>query len=388
MKNILFLEQFSNISGGQRVLLNTIAGLDRTKYLPFVIVPGKGELTGELEKLGIRYSALPIGNYSAGRKNIIDIISYVLRTILLIPLTMRLIKREKIDLVYANAPRTFIFSACAARLCRVPVIWHLHSILSGIELRALAFALKRNVSAMIAVSNSVAAPFLRVNGTLKTKMNVVYNGIDQTELAELSPSAKLISEFGITSKTKVVTFIGQLVKWKGIEDLVRAASLVLKRNADSKFLIVGDVVFGDKKQERYKNYIKQLAIDLGIGDRIIFTGRRSDIADILSITSLVVIPSIEPDPCPLVLLEAMAAGKAVVSSAHGGPGEIIKDGFSGRLYPQGNVPELYRTIVDIISSPDLVKRLGDNARQTAKKDLTLEKYLSKVSGLIDKVLVS
>lgn len=388
MKNILFLEQFSNISGGQRVLLNTLAGLDRTKLSPMVAVPGRGELTRELERLKIRYVVLPIGSYSAGKKNVIDLINYIMRSLLLIPMTASLIKKEKIDLVYANAPRTFAFSAMAAKRCEVGIIWHLHSIMTGMELRTLASILKKKVDLMIAVSNSVAKPFVDIDPALKEKISVVYNGIDQAPYENAGENPTLRSELGIPDGAKLVTYIGQVVAWKGIEDLVYAAADVLKRHSSARFLIVGDVLFGNRSQLGYRDKMIKLADELNIGKWMIFAGKRTDIPEILSTTDIVVIPSIEPDPCPLVLLEAMSAGKAVVASAHGGPAELIRNGENGILYPPRDRQALDTAITDLISAPDIIKRLGENAKRTAKKELTIEKYLNAVSGLINKVLVS
>ncbi len=388
MRTILFLEQFSNISGGQRVLLNTIAALDRTKYTPFVVIPGEGELAKELDKLGVKHFILPVGDYSTGKKNIIDIILYLLRSPVLIPRTFFLIRQNNIDLVYANAPRTFLWGTLAASWAGKPVIWHLHSVLSGMELKISAGLLRKYVARMIAVSSSVAGPFIKLDSALAKKISVVYNGVDAKKFDVIPDAGKLRRELGVAEGKKIIAFIGQVAEWKGVEDFVRAAEHVLGERKDVQFIVVGDVLFGNRREQGYKLYLHELVSALGIAENFRFVGKRGNIPEILSLISMLVIPSIKPDPCPLVLLEAMASGRPVIASDHGGPGEIIRDGVDGLKYRPSDHMALAAKISVLLDDDREASGIGDAARRRTKSDLSFDHYMSSVSSLVDENLVS
>jgi len=386
MKFILFLEQFSKISGGQKVLLNILAGLDRDKYLPYVGIPEKGELSDELEKLGVNYFILPLGSYSPGRKNILDIISYLFRSLFLIPRLVRIIRSYKINLIYANAPRTYLWATLAAKLTRIPIIWHLHSILSGWELKLCRVLLETSVTKMIAVSKSVVEPFLRENLSLANKVEVIYNGVNIDQFIVIRNGKKIRREFSIESGCHIIGFIGQIAKWKGIEDFIRAAALVLEKESNVVFLVFGDILFGREKEKKYQDYLNKLVDSLGVGEHVIFAGRRKDVPEILDAINVLVIPSIEPDPCPLILLEGMAAGKAVVASAHGGPAEIIEDGVDGKLFPPGDFSALAEIILSLLKDPEQARKLGETAQQKATENFSLPKQMQKIHDIISEVL--
>jgi len=379
-KNILFLEQFPNISGGQKVLLDILRGLDRNKYTPYVALPKRGELSGELDKLGIKYFVLPIGVYSAGRKSLFDMISYIAHSILLIPMCIWIIKNNKISLVYANAPRTYLWGTIAAKLSGVPMIWHLHSILHGLELKLCSILLSFGVKKVIAVSRSAAEPFNKN----KDKIEIVYNGIDAAKYSNAEDRERMRAELNIPAGSKVIGFIGQISRWKGIEDYINAAALIAEQEQQAIFLVVGDVLFGEDLG--YKEHIKKLAVDLGGAKSISFLGQRRDVPRLLSAIDIIVIPSIEPDPCPLVLLEAMASGKAIVASAHGGVAEIIENGVTGKLYPPGDHRKLAELLSLLLKEQGMIGELGKRANIKVTRDLTRSIFIKKINAVIDKAI--
>ena len=127
-KKILFLEQYSNVSGGQRVLLQILKKFPKRDYELITVVPQQGPLSDELDSLGVRYVILASGFYKISRKTWQDIIRYMWRLPFLVIRLLHLIEQERIDLVYANGARTFAWATVASALTKIPIIWHLHSI--------------------------------------------------------------------------------------------------------------------------------------------------------------------------------------------------------------------------------------------------------------------
>ena len=376
MKNILFFEQFSNISGGQKVLLNILSGLYKENYKSYVVLPEKGELSKELERMSIKYYILPIGKYSAGKKSLFDMFNFLFRMFYLPFVTIRIIKDDHIDILYANAPRTFILAGIAGRWCRIPVIWHLHSILTGLNLKVVSIAAKWLANRIIAVSKAVSDPLISSERSLAGKINVVYNGIDAEPYEKQYNKLKLKEELGISPNDKVIGFIGQIAEWKGLDNFILSAKNVLRNPVNVTFIIAGDALFGDIE---YKN---KILADIKGFEKIKYIGQRKDIPELLNIIDIFVLPSIKPDPCPLILLEAMAAGKAILATNHGGASEIIKDKTDGFLYPANNANMLTHIILEMLNDQMMLETVGRTAHGTLTKDYNNLRFQNEINSIL------
>ena len=375
MINILFLEQFSRISGGQKVLLQILKSLDFEVYNPIVVVPEQGELSQALTDMNIKYTVVPQGKYSAGRKNLFDLIKYCLFSLWLILMVFWLTKKYRINLVYANAPRTFLWGTVGAKLAGLPIVWHLHSILTGIELKLVSWLIKFGVKRIIAVSQATTTPFTKIKPSLKSNFEIIYNGLEPAKDAMIKQAEK---------KT-IVAFIGQLVCWKGIEQYLRAACAIVREKTEVAFWVIGDVVFADKKALAYRKYLHNLVADCS---GVEFLGRRADVNDLLAQIDILVIPSIKPDPCPLVLLEGMSYGKAIVAANHGGPAEIIADQVDGSLYPPQAEAELIRSLNQLIDQPVLRKQYGQAAKTKLETKFNQQVFMSKINKVLQSTIIN
>ncbi|MCU0641422.1 MAG: glycosyltransferase family 4 protein [Candidatus Margulisbacteria bacterium] len=374
MRQILFLEQFSRISGGQVVLLQIIDGLDRQRWSPRVALPAEGELADELAKRSVPCLIWPVGSYSAGRKNIWDALKYFYFTGRLVPQAAAYIKKEGISLVYANAPRTFLWGTFAARLAGRPIVWHLHSILAGPELwLCRLFDRLCRIDLLIAISRAVAKPFSAATGN---RLKVIYNGVDPARFqVEAEEAAAWRRMNDIPPAAKVITYVGQIAKWKGVETLLRAAKKVLSEEPTAIFLLAGSRLFGGDE------------IEAGAGDqRIRWLGQRNDIPLLLAATDLLVVPSLKPEPLSLALLEGMAAGKAVIATEHGGPGEVITNGCDGLLCRPGDQAVLAAAILALLGDQQRRLVLGQNARRTAIERFALAGFQAELNRNIDRVV--
>ena len=378
--NILFLEQYSRISGGQLCLLELIEKLDKDEFTPIVAVPEKGELTERLNSMGVKSAILPLGSYSTGKKGILDILKYFFRCILLIPLTMRIIKSHGISLVYANAPRTFLWGTAAARLARVPILWHVHSMLGGkVERNLTNRLLKLKPVKLIVVSRAVAKSFLE---ELPSNMEVVYNGADLVRFSPCINGSSFRDEFSLDSGAPLIGIIGQVSEWKGHETFIRAAGEVVKKFPGARFMIIGAPLYDGVKGERFIDNLKSLIGELGLENNVIFTGPRQDIPQIMNALNIIVLASKDPDPCPRVVMEGLASGRPVIATAHGGAPEIINPGVDGLLFAPGDYQELANKIVQLIEQPDLAESIGKKAREKAENRFNIENY----SGQLIKIL--
>ena len=121
--------------------------------------------------------------------------------------------------------------------------------------------------------------------------------------------------------------------------------------------------------------------ELGVGERVTFTGIRQDIPDILREAAVLVLPSVTPEPFGRTLVEGMAAGCAVVATAAGGPVDIVEDGVSGVLVAPDNSEALAASLVALLDEPDRMRRLGEAGQARAQACFSLERLVDEMADL-------
>ncbi|MFC1667403.1 glycosyltransferase family 4 protein [Candidatus Omnitrophota bacterium] len=378
-KKIIFLEQYSKISGGQKVLLSLINGF-KDHYECCVVVPEKGDLTKELENLKITYAIFPMGYYSLGKKTPFDIFNYLFRLPYLIQKLTKLIKEKDIGLVYANGARSFVWGTIACNLTNTSIVWHIHSIFATGIIRKLCifFGKNRIVKKIIVVSRAVKEPLFAIGG----KIELIYNAVDtKLYFPRENKYGPLRKELKIMSNP-LIGIVGFLMEWKGVDDLIRAAKKVSSSHPQAKFAIIGDILY-DIKGQRYKKYLKGLVNKLNLNNNVIFVGYRKDIPEIMKELDVFVLASKKPDPCPTSLIQAMASGVAVIATNFGGPAEIIRNNEDGLLYTSQNYTELAEKISFLLNNPKKMTDISHNACKKIKENYNQIDYLRRIKRIID-----
>ncbi len=227
---------------------------------------------------------------------------------------------------------------------------------------------------VIAVSRAVKENLLR-QGVKANKIEVIYNGIDIAGLRKRALGKAVILPEDLVHpgpKTCVVGVIARLEPEKGHRCFLDAARLILPEVPDVKFLIVGT---GSLEKE-----LKVYAEKLGIKDKVIFTGLRDDIPELISRLDVVVLPSLS-ESFGLSLVEGMCLGKPCVASNVGGIKEIIVDGKNGLLAEPGNARALAEKIVFLLQNPALARRLGEEAARTVEEKFDARLMAKKITEL-------
>jgi len=381
-RKVIFLEQYSKISGGQKMLLTVISGLDQQHYLPFVVLPDKGELFTELKRLGVGCWILPMGQYSMGNKNLVDIANYFIRMPFLVFFLKMIINKERIDLVYANGARTFVWGTIACALSGVPIVWHLHSIFDGgiTKWLCVCFGKMSIVKRIVAVSDSTRRPL----ASLGKKIRTIYNGVDTERFHSL------VGQRSQDNSVRKLTIIagGLLVEWKNQEDLIKAASMFInKSNIPAEFLIVGGPLSENWRGEKYLRKLKKITKKFKLEKTVFFTGHFKEISSILQKADILVITSKRPDPCPLMMLEAMASGLAVIATNFGGPAEIIENNKDGLLYLSGDYQQLSKWLIYLAENNTRTLELGKRAQEKIAKRYSKKIFVSKINNLLDSLFL-
>ncbi len=183
------------------------------------------------------------------------------------------------------------------------------------------------------------------------------NGVDNSEYAAIESA--FTGPLAFLNGCHYVMGIGRLVGRKGFDTAIKGFARVAADYPELHLVLAGD---GPKRDE-----LEALARQSGGGERIHFVGAQTGRIKValLQRAQLVIIPSVEEDNMPLVVLEAMAAGRPVLASRLGGIPDVVVDGENGRLFEPGNDQELATGLGEMMQQGKKLERMAHLARQTA-----------------------
>jgi glycosyltransferase involved in cell wall biosynthesis len=376
---ILILEQQSYWGGAQRVLQTVLESL-QDQIEPLVALPELGTFGLDLHKQGIETLVYPLGSYQSGRKSITDMMAFGPRSLCCAMLLAREIVKRGIQLVYINGPRCLPAGAIAARLTGRPSLFSLHNTLSRRADMILASHGAACISKIVACSQAAAAPLLKANPTLASRMQVLYPP------AEGHPSANRgFAPFpDRKSSGFVIGMVSRITEAKGHHILLQALAR-LKPSGGRKAVFLGAPAPGSVEDSTYLSSLRRWAAERGLEGNLHWAGYQADPHPYYEAMDVLAVPSICQEGMPVVILEAFQHGVPVVASGTGGTPELVKDGLNGLLVPPGNSEELARALERLQFEPGLRARLAVRACTSIDQRFSREFYCSALSSLISEL---
>ena len=366
-KNILFLCAFSKIGGAERVLLTIAECMIDDGYFPYLIAQEDGPLTESFVKLGGKVFILEL---PAWRK-----FKNIFKRYLAIRRIAGIVKRERIDLVYANTYRLNPYCLGVARACKIKAVTHVHDI---IERKHVINFLLHKSRYLVTPSDYVRSRF----GNIKAKVFVVPNAVDLGKFSNIQ-TGNIRRELGISPDAFLVVMVANFVERKGHKFFIEAASRFKDMAGEVKFIIVGDSVYGGPLT---MEVLKKFAREKNAESSVIFTGARNDIPEILSASDTLIVPS-QIEPFSLAAIEAMAAKLPVIADIKsGGPTEIIDDGRTGILIDCSDTDALVEAILELIKNQPLRRSLAEAGYQKAKEKFDIPVFIHNMQKLLQEVL--
>ncbi len=284
----------------------------------------------------------------------------------------RLIKRLRIEVVLTNMDKELRFAGIAARLAGVRAIFPRRGIDYPLKNRwRYRFAYTKLASGVIANSLATAAALQRNAPWLKRqRIAVIYNGIDPGPFA--AAAALLRAELRISPRSKVVGFVGQLDERKGISYLLEAFRQVHRQHPEAMLLLVGEGPL--------RAWIETQAQSWGLAEALVLTGFRDDVASVMQSVDLLVLPSLW-EGFGIVLIEAMAAGKPVVSTRVSSMPEIVEHGTTGLLVPPADADALAAGICQLLERPALCRAMGNAGRIRVERYFHIQRMIEQLEHL-------
>jgi glycosyltransferase involved in cell wall biosynthesis len=339
---IKLLQMLTNfhIGGTERQVANLARGIDSSHFdLHLACLRHSGELLVELESLRVPRSEFRIGSL------------YSPKTIWQGIRLAHYVRTNLIQIVHSFGFYPNIFTVPIARLAGASIV-----VASIRETGDLLTPMQRRVQKVVcrlADCVLVNAEAIRENlleqGYDPSNIVVIRNGIQFAVRAGGDRGAALRRELGLPPSARLIMVVSRLNRMKGVQYFVDAAAVLAARFPDVCFLIAGD---GGSKKE-----LEEQACRLGLGQRIVFTGFRSDVPDLLSEAAISVLPTLS-EGISNTLLESMAAGIPVIATRVGGNPEVVEDGVSGLLVPARDSAALAAAAARLLEDEDLASRLG------------------------------
>ncbi|CAN5605884.1 hypothetical protein BH24ACT4_BH24ACT4_21700 [soil metagenome] len=393
-------------------LLDLVRGLDHTRFRPVVSFRAANPFEDELRRAGAEVVVLggapttdapsagtspagavappprPAARWGArlARSTTRRELSRLIRRDVPHALHLRQVVRDHdVALIHANNDVLSNRDAViAAVLARVPVVVHVRWIHHYRRDASLAIdkVLARRVSAFLAMSQAIAEG-CRPLGIPTSRITVLDDPFDPSDYV-VSPPPELGRVLGVPEGARVVVHIGRIVAWKGQDVFLRAMAEVVARHPSAFALVVGGA--GDGPDDGFGSRLEAIVGELGITDRVAFTGPRRDVPEILALSEVVVHSSTDPEPFGRVVVEGMAAARAVVGADDGGVPEIIDAGVTGLLVGPRDPVALSEAIDGLLADPEATRLMGQRARRSVVARFSLAGHAREVERTYTRAL--
>ena len=374
--NLLYVFDNMEFGGGERVFAQIINRLSGKKYKIMVACLPTGAFVEKIKGSAAQIKSVDMRNrFNPG----------------VILQLSSLIKREGVDIVHSQGARADFFARVAAKFAGAPVV--VSTVPMPVEgfdvspIRKLIYTAfnrfsERFVDRFMVVSDALEKMMIERHRIGPQRVVKIYNGIEEDEycMADkeiVSRSSHFRKESGLDDDVPIIGVIGRLVWQKGFEYFIEAIPEVLNRFIDARFLVIGEGVLKDALEARHER--------LKLGDKLIFTGFRSDIKDVLASVDIFVIPSLI-EGLPMILLEAMAMAKPIVATDIDGIKEVLYNGEAGLLVPPKDPKALSDAIIDMLIHRDKAYQMGMAARKIVKEKFGVDVMVQKVEDVYEELL--
>lgn len=353
------------------------AGMDPARFESLLVCglanPGEQSMMDYAERRGIRPILIP---------EIVGEADFGLRDVVAIAKLYRLLQREKPHIVDTHTAKAGFVGRIAARLAGVPVVIHTYhghvwrGYYSPIKSRLLCWmeqGLALFTDQIIAVSESVRQEIAQYGIASLEKIKAVPLGF---ALDDFLNSSKLRGQFrqeiGIPLDAPLIGIVGRIVPIKNHRLFLDAAKRILDLTADVRFVVVGDGLI--------RPDLEAYAREIGLAERVVFTGWRRDLPAIYADLDVLVVSSIN-EGTPVSAIEAMAAGCSIVATRVGGVPDIVLDGKTGLLVPSDDAPALAEAVTRFLRDPALARRMQQAGRIFVAENFTTERLAADMEKL-------
>jgi len=337
-----------------------------------LILGADGPLAAKVELLGVQTKVIPFppelasfgdSDSAARGTRLYSAFSALHKSLGYLSRLSAVLRELKPELIHSNSFKMHLLGAWA-RPSKIPVIWHMHDYVSSRPLmKTLLKWHKRKCAGIIANSNSVRDD---VEGAClqPPEVRTIYNAVDLKRFSPTGPTIDLDAAAGLRQTppgTHKIGLLATFARWKGhtlfLEGLSRLPADIALRA-----YIIGGPIYQTNGSQHSLAELKAKVERMGLGERVGFTGFIHPPDAALRSLDVVVHASTQPEPFGMVIVEAMACGKAVVVSNQSGACELFTNGRDLLSYQCGDADEMARQILLLLQDSEARRQIGETAR--------------------------
>jgi glycosyltransferase involved in cell wall biosynthesis len=366
---ILHIHTRAIVGGSGTNTLLTLAGLPKDKFLPVLGCGSEGPLVNEALKKNLEVKIIP---HLKNQINILDDFIALFEII-------GLIKKERFAIVHTHNSKAGILGRIAARICRVPIVVHtVHSCVFKYPnlnwFQKTFFLWLEKLTAkmsdkLITISEPLKEEFIKARVERAEKFTTIYSGIEVDKFNLPVDLKNKKQALGISDNCFVVGTVSRLDEGKGHEFLIRAMPQVLGKIKDIVFVFVGEGLI--------RNELEALAKQLKVREKIIFTGLREDVPEILKVFDIFCLASLY-EGMARVILEAQAAGIPVIATKVGGIPDIVIENKTAILVKAKDPGSLAEAIIKLAEDASLRASMYQSAKEFVGFKFSAEKMVSDI----------
>jgi glycosyltransferase involved in cell wall biosynthesis len=355
--------------GGQEIrILSEISAMQRRGHRMMLCCAPDSELAKR-----VNLPDLPVVHLPFASNNDIDTVSGL----------HHLVRRHHLDVVNTHSSIDSWCAAIASVVLRNTVL---------VRTRHLSIPVKRNwptrwlyrqPHAVVTTGEALRVQLIEQNGLRSARTLSIPTGI---ELGRFDPRAYdgqvVRRELGIAPDEILIGTVAMLRGMKGHRVLIDSAPAIIAKHPKVRFLFVGYVTQTSTVVDDFKARMREL----GVEDRFVFAGYRTDIPNVLAALDMVVLPSTRDEGVPQSLTQALCMAKPTVATRVGAVGEIVRHQQTGLLVAPSDSGALGEAICTLIEQPELAKTYGDNGRQLVLKHYGIESMIDATERLYARLL--
>jgi glycosyltransferase involved in cell wall biosynthesis len=371
-QRIKLLQLLTNfhIGGTERQVANLALGIDSSHFdLHLACLKHSGELLAELETLQVPRMEFRIGPL------------YSPKTLWQGIRLARYVRQNLIQIVHSYGFYPNVFTVPVARMAGASIV-----VASIRDTGDLLTPFQRHVQKMacrmadcILVNAEAIRQSLIEQGYDPNNIVVIRNGITPSRFEKSQRGAAIRQELGLPPSARLVGVFSRLNRMKGVHFFLEAAKILAGRYPDVRFLVVGD---GGVRKE-----LEEQARSLGLNERIVFTGFRGDIPDLLAEAAISVLPSLS-EGISNTLLESMSAGVPVIATRVGGNPEVVEEGVSGLLVPPRDPAALAAAAARLLDDEDFALKLGQAGARRVSELFSIESSVHQTEHLYQQLVAA
>lgn len=373
-----------NVGGPAHHVSLLTAGLDPARFSSVLVAgrvgPGEKEMQSAVDRASDRLIRLPSLGPSLDpvedTKTVIELV--------------RMIRKQRPQIVATHTAKAGFTGRLAAILAMRPrpiIVHTFHGhVLDGyfgrlttLVYRTLETLLALVTDRFVAVSQRTVDDLVELGIAPVGKFRVIPLGLDLTAMLESTPAdgSEFRREFGVSEDEVLIVILGRLAPIKRMQDAIDAFALIAGEHPNARLAIVGD---GDEAES-----LKALARSKDLGERIIFTGFRSDLKAVHAATDIALLTSAN-EGTPVSLIEAAAAATPIVSTRAGGVPEVVTDAM-GCVVEIEDTEALAAALGRLVADPDLRARMGAAGRERVSERHSAERLYRDIADLYEELLL-